>query len=110
MSDNVFDSMTPDQRKLWEVATDSAFIGFKNPVIVQFVDGNIRSVKNDGVVAYEFDTIQTLEDGRKVSKILGTRSKGLLDGLISHYPLTDKTFRITRTGEGYQTTYIVEEM
>jgi hypothetical protein len=41
---------------------------------------------------------------------LGTQSKGLMEQLLSFYPLAEKRFSILRLGEGFQTTYEVTEI
>ena len=94
----------------WEDATSSDYVEFTEPAIVTFLSENFASVPGDGGrISWEFDVLQTI-NGEMVSKILGTRSKRLMRGLKAFRPLTNRKLLISRTGEGYQTQYVVKEL
>ena len=99
------------QDEIWNEATASEYVKFsEEPVDIQFVSDKINVVAGiGGKNSYEFDVIQTTDDG-KVAKTLGTQSKGLLKQLKEYRPLEEKRFKISRTGEGFGIEYTVEEI
>lgn len=102
---------TPTQDEVWANATKSEYVKFgEDEVDILFVDGKINTTTGIGnAPAYEFDVI-IKEDGKDVSKMLGTQSKGLLRELSAYLPLGGKRFGISRAGEGYGITYKVREI
>lgn len=106
-----FKDMPSDEQAIWKRATASDYVKFDNGMVdIQFVNGKV-AVKPGigGKESYEFDVILT-SDAEKEAKILGTQSKGLMEQLLSFYPLAEKRFSIIRSGEGFQTTYEVTEI
>jgi hypothetical protein len=106
-----FKDMPADEQAIWKRATASDYVKFDNGLVdVQFVNGKV-AVKPGigGKESYEFDVILTTELGKE-AKILGTQAKGLMEQLLSFYPLAEKRFSILRSGEGFQTTYDVQEL
>lgn len=103
--------MTPEEQAIWLRATASDYVKFDNgSVDIQFVNGKVAvAVGIGGKESYEFDVILTTETGKE-GKILGTQSKGLMEQLLRFYPLAEKRFAILRSGEGFQTTYTVQEI
>ena len=107
-----FNNMPADEQAIWKRATASDYVKFDNGVVdIQFVNGKV-AVKSGigGKESYEFDVILTTQDAGKEAKILGTQSKGLMEQLLSFYPLAEKRFLIHRSGEGFQTIYDVQEI
>ena len=103
--------MPADEQAIWKRATASDYVKFDDGTVdIQFVNGKV-AVKPGigGKESYEFDVILTT-DTDKEAKILGTQSKGLMDQLLSFYPLEEKRFSIRRSGEGFQTIYDVQEI
>jgi hypothetical protein len=111
MSKTPLDGMPDAQRAIWQRATASDYIKFDNGMVdIQFVNGQVNVGQGiGGKESYEFDVILTSDNGKE-AKILGTQSKGLMDQLLALYPLAEKRVSITRTGEGFQTVYIVKEL
>jgi len=110
---STFDGMPSEQVEIWKRATASDYIKFDDKgtaIDILFVDGLVKTAPGiGGKESYEFIVIQTI-DGEKVSKILGTQSKGLMDGLLAFYPLAERRFGITRRGERFETKYTVVEL
>ena len=111
MSESLYDGMPTDEQAIWRRATASDYIKFDNGAVdVQFVNGKV-AVKTGigGKESYEFDVILTTGTDKE-AKILGTQSKGLMEQLLTFYPLAEKRFSILRSGEGFQTVYKVTQI
>jgi hypothetical protein len=108
---NNMNDMPVDERAIWARATASDYVKFGDGVVdIQFVNGKVVVKPGiGGKESYEFDVIQTTEDS-KAAKILGTQSKGLMEQLLTFYPLAEKRVSIERSGEGFQTVYVVQEI
>jgi hypothetical protein len=106
-----FPDMPADQEAIFRRATASDYIKFDNgSVDIQFVNGKVSvTVGLGGKESYEFDVILTTGDDKE-RKILGTQAKGLMEQLLSFYPLAERRFSIKRSGEGFSTVYEVKEI
>jgi len=88
----------------WDDIPDRPFVRYTDGVVVIRFENDepTKTVNKYNQPQWNFDV-----DG---DLLLGVSSKNLMRLLKRHRPLTGKTFKITRSGRGFETTYKLEEV
>ena len=88
----------------WDDIPDRPFVRYTDGVVVIRFENDepTKTVNKYNQPQWNFDV-----DG---DLLLGVSSKNLMRLLKRHRPLAGKTFKITRSGHGFETTYQVEEV
>ena len=99
----------------WENISDMEYVTFdidknNNVIEITFIDNKFipKVSPQFGNTQYEFEVIESKEPG--IIKLFSPSSSRLMRQLKKQLPLMDKTFKIERFGEGFNTDYEIAEM